>query len=58
MPHSLRSALKKTARIIQGDEVLAAQANRRPANSKPTTQPQSKLSNAEDVVNTVISQTK
>jgi hypothetical protein len=55
MPPSLRSAPQKTARATQGDEVLAAQANRRPANSKPVTQPQSKLSNAEDVVNAAIS---
>jgi hypothetical protein len=55
MPPSLRSAPKKTARATQGDEVLAAQANRQPAVNKPATQPQSKLSNAEDVVNAAIS---
>jgi hypothetical protein len=58
MPPSLRSALKKTARVTQGDEVLATQAGKRPANRKWATQPQSKLSDADDVVNAAISQVR
>ncbi len=56
MAPSLRSAPRKTARATQGDEVSAAQANRRPADRKPTTQPQSKPSVADDVVNAATSQ--
>jgi hypothetical protein len=55
MPPSLRSAPRKTARATKSDEGLAAQANR-PSARKPATQPQSRPSIADDVVNAATSQ--
>jgi hypothetical protein len=55
IPPSLRSAPRKTARVTKSDEGLAAQANR-PSARKPATQPQSRPSIADDVVNTATSQ--
>jgi hypothetical protein len=61
MPPSLRSTPRKTARATKSDEGLAAQAsqaNRRPPARKPTTQPQSRPSIADDVVNAAARQTE
>jgi len=54
----LLSGSPTAACTTQGDEGLAAQANKRPANRKPATQPQSKPSVADDVVNAAISSAK
>src|SRR5438045_6243620 len=58
MAPSLRSAPRKTARASKSDEGLAAQAKKRPPARKPATQPQSRPSVADDVVNAATSQTK
>ena len=58
MPPSLRSALRKTARVTKSDKGLAAQAsqaNRRPPARKPVTQPQSRPSIADNIVNAAAS---
>ena len=58
MPPSLRSAPRKTAYAIKSNEGLAtqaSQANRRPPARKLVTQPQSRPSIADDVVNAAAS---